>query len=141
MPSKWPALQVVVPGIPRPKGSLKVWETANGPVVTHDNVNLKDWMEDVAWSAQDEMQKHRRQRLQGPVALVVTFYLPRPKSLAKSVLSHIKKPDLDKLARGANDALTGVVFEDDRQVVEIHCYKRYAVGEPMTVMTISEVEV
>jgi hypothetical protein len=38
-------------------------------------------------------------------------------------------PDLDKLVRGLNDALTGVVFEDDSQIDQIVAVKRYGVPE------------
>ncbi len=37
-------------------------------------------------------------------------------------------PDVDKLARCALDALSGVVIKDDAQVVELYARKRY--GEP-----------
>ena len=37
-------------------------------------------------------------------------------------------PDIDKLARCALDALTGIVFRDDAQIVDLHATKRY--GEP-----------
>lgn len=42
-----------------------------------------------------------------------------------------QRPDGDKLTRAIWDALTGVAFEDDSQVVEWHGVKRRAeVGEP-----------
>ena len=37
-------------------------------------------------------------------------------------------PDIDKLARCALDALTGIVFEDDAQVTELRLRKGF--GEP-----------
>jgi Holliday junction resolvase RusA-like endonuclease len=33
--------------------------------------------------------------------------------------------DLDKLLRSTNDALTGVLFDDDRQVISIDATRRY----------------
>ena len=62
----------------------------------------------------------------GPVVLSVSFYLARPKSLPKKVRQHAKRPDLDKLIRGATDALTGIVWKDDAQVVTILATKAYA---------------
>jgi crossover junction endodeoxyribonuclease RusA len=64
--------------------------------------------------------------LTGPVRLLVAFYLPRPKSLPKKVLHHVKKPDLDKLVRSVKDGLTRVAWKDDSQVVDVKAIKRYA---------------
>jgi Holliday junction resolvase RusA-like endonuclease len=40
-------------------------------------------------------------------------------------LAHEHSPDLDKLVRATMDALTDVVYEDDRQVTEIRALKLY----------------
>lgn len=38
---------------------------------------------------------------------------------------HTRKPDLDKLTRSIKDALTGVIYNDDSQIVGLHCFKEY----------------
>jgi Holliday junction resolvase RusA-like endonuclease len=63
----------------------------------------------------------------GPVELVVDFYFDRPKSQKKAIYK-TTKPDVDKLARLVADSLTGVVFKDDAQVVQMICRKDY--GSP-----------
>ncbi len=45
------------------------------------------------------------------------------------------KPDLDNLAKGIKDALTGMMWIDDAQVVDLIMHKYYAV-EPCAVVTI-----
>jgi Holliday junction resolvase RusA-like endonuclease len=40
------------------------------------------------------------------------------------------KPDLDKLARAVLDALTGVYYLDDAQVVSLDLQKAYTHGAP-----------
>lgn len=74
----------------------------------------------------------------GPVSVTVQFYLPRPKSLARKVEHHLKKPDVDKLARCLLDALTGVLIPDDRCVVELHAAKTYSTppAEPRADVTV-----
>jgi crossover junction endodeoxyribonuclease RusA len=63
----------------------------------------------------------------GPVQVDLCFWLPKPKSLPKRrPCSPTKKPDLDKLIRSVLDALTGVVWNDDAQVVCLVCSKHYA---------------
>ncbi|MBQ1296107.1 MAG: RusA family crossover junction endodeoxyribonuclease, partial [Clostridiales bacterium] len=63
-----------------------------------------------------------------PVVLEVTFYLAKPKSNKLKEPSN-KKADLDKLVRAVNDALSGLVFYDDSQVVEINASKEWVTEE------------
>jgi crossover junction endodeoxyribonuclease RusA len=71
-----------------------------------------------------------------PMRVGVRFHFARPKShfkrdgvtLSKSAPEEATSHglgDLDKLARSVNDALSGVLFNDDRQVVEMHLAKAY----------------
>lgn len=64
------------------------------------------------------------------VSVILQFTFARPKShMLKSGL----KPtaplfphcDCDNLAKGCLDAMTGIVWYDDDQVVELHVYKQY----------------
>lgn len=63
---------------------------------------------------------------EGPLRIRATFYLQRPKSRRKADRHPDRKPDIDKLARAALDALTGVWFADDAQICELELAKRYA---------------
>lgn len=40
-----------------------------------------------------------------------------------------KKPDADNILKAVLDALNGVAYEDDRQVVEVLCIKKYIGGD------------
>jgi crossover junction endodeoxyribonuclease RusA len=63
------------------------------------------------------------------VILRVSFHLKRPKSLAKKQEAHTKRPDVDKLARSCLDAISGILFEDDAQVMCLVATKRYGTPE------------
>lgn len=52
----------------------------------------------------------------------------------------LKKPDVDNVAKIILDALNGIAYRDDKQVVELHVKKLYA-GESGVGVTISEMEV
>jgi len=61
---------------------------------------------------------------EGPIGLSLIFIHKRPKSGVNSkrdtVTYKVTSPDLDKLIRSVLDALTEVVYVDDRQVANIH---------------------
>lgn len=52
----------------------------------------------------------------------------------------LKKPDVDNVAKIILDALNGIAYRDDKQVVTLIVKKSYA-GESGVGVTISEVEV
>lgn len=110
-------------GIPQPKGSTRAFMRPGMkfPVVTSDNPKTKPWQQAVAEAA----QRVAGQPLVGPVRLELDFALVRPKSLPKRVHAHTKKPDLDKLVRAVKDALKGVLYLDDAQVVALSATKGY----------------
>src|SRR5690606_38386495 len=76
--------------------------------------------------------------IEGPVVVTFMFMLARPKSHFSKAkgregkvgeqyrpLEHTTKPDLLKLARSTEDALTGVVWVDDAQVTRMKLHKNY----------------
>lgn len=81
-----------------------------------------------------------------PIALELQFLFARPKSMvwkkrAMPRTLHTTKPDVDNLCKAVMDALSGIIFEDDRQVAKLVVSKGYCAGheEPHTVIKISEV--
>lgn len=70
-----------------------------------------------------------------PVEITFWFTIARPKShLNKSGIKKnaplFPKGDWDNLAKGVQDAMNGIVWYDDSQVVDAHVYKRYGrIGE------------
>ena len=70
----------------------------------------------------------------GPLRLEVTFVMPRPLSHRKkdgsiatgAPATHTVKPDATKLLRAIEDALTGIAWVDDAQIVVQYVMKRYA---------------
>ena len=85
----------------------------------------------------------------GAVKVRVWFYFQRPKShyTSKGLLrkgaprEHTKKPDTDKLVRLVLDALTGVAYHDDSQVVDEHGKKYYADHNELYIMIESDSDV
>jgi hypothetical protein len=107
-------------------------------VATHDNPKTKSWQLLIAEAASEAIRaRNLNEResgqgvsawrvLDGPVRLSVAFYLSRPKSLPKRVVANTKGYDTDKLARLILDALQGLAYANDSQVVELVAGKFYA---------------
>lgn len=70
---------------------------------------------------------------EGPIYVKLIFNMPIPKSFSKKKreeagcqrIQYTKKPDLDNLAKAVLDALNGVAFTDDSQIVRLGMEKRY----------------
>jgi Holliday junction resolvase RusA-like endonuclease len=71
--------------------------------------------------------------------MALTFYLLRPKTLPKKVVHHVKTPDLDNLVKGIWDALKGITYADDSQVVKLIASKEYH-PEPGVLIIIDEIK-
>lgn len=112
----------VVRGLPQPKGSARAFVVRGRAVVTSDTKGLKSWEQTIRFQLQD----FEGPVWEGPIGLALTFYLPRPQSAPKRVLYPFRKPDLSKLWRGAEDALSGIVIRDDAQIVTAQIDKRFA---------------
>ena len=82
-----------------------------------------------------------------PLEIVINVYFEIPKSATKKareqmILGYVrptKKPDADNLMKTICDALNGLCFQDDSQIVEATINKWYAV-EPKAEITIREKE-
>ena len=72
--------------------------------------------------------------LETPVSVFLYVRLPVPQSYSKkrteACLSGLerpcKKPDIDNIAKTYLDAMNGVIFKDDTQVVDLHVKKVYS---------------
>lgn len=114
-------------GIPQTKGSTRMFQGKDMkfPIITNDNKKNKPWAQTVSAMA----QQHRVDGcpFDGAIRLELVFLMPIPKSLPKRDPAFmLKKPDLDKMTRSVKDALSGVLYVDDKQVVHTDIKKLYA---------------
>lgn len=61
-----------------------------------------------------------------PLYVAITFYMRRPRTGPDHP---IKGRDLDNMAKLVLDAMNGLVYPDDAQVVEMHVRKTWASGD------------
>lgn len=79
--------------------------------------------------AKTQMLLKSMERFIGPVEMMIHFEYRRPK---KTVLSS-PRADLDNLMKAVGDALNGIVFDDDRQVVVLGGMKEWSHRDFITV--------
>jgi crossover junction endodeoxyribonuclease RusA len=123
----WLGVRFEVDGLPIAQGSLRAFVVKGRAVVTQGGdaarrASLGAWRQSVAARA----KQAGATPVSGPVALTLTFRLPRPASRPKRERAPDRKPDLDRLVRSVLDALTGLAFRDDAQVVRLDAEKCYA---------------
>jgi Holliday junction resolvase RusA-like endonuclease len=147
------ALAFVVLGRPQPAGSKRAFPIrragkVTGVAVVDDAKRSAPWKDSVAAAA--NMAHAGGPPLLGPLELTVDFYLARPAGHYGTGRNHERvkpsspafpavRPDATKLVRAVEDALTGLVWRDDAQVVVQAVRKRYGTPERAEV-TIIELE-
>jgi Holliday junction resolvase RusA-like endonuclease len=129
-----PLVEFTVHGEPKGAGSKKAFRTPSGHMnVTESIKGSKAWQHQVAQVA---AQAWGGELLDGPLVVHFDFYAPRPRAHfgtgrnAGTVKSSAParpttRPDVLKLARAVEDALTGTVWRDDSQIVEERLSKHY----------------
>lgn len=126
-----PAITIVVRGTPAPQGSKR--HVGNG-VMVESSKKVKPWRQDVHAAALAAVGPGWMP-LDGPLAVSMVFTVRhRPASKpawwplgvrwSKTLMWRpASTPDLSKLLRATEDALTGVIWKDDARVAE---YRRLA---------------
>ncbi len=125
-----------IPGHPKPQGSKKAFVNAKTgrAAMVESCKQVKPWRESIAFIAG---MNFKDAPIATPVEMSITFFFPRPKShYGTGKHSRVLKanapeymatpPDLDKLTRAVCDALTGVIYSDDKQICHFTVCKLYA---------------
>lgn len=95
-----------------------------GVVITNDNPKNKAWAKLVADAAMEA--KGSSALWTSAVDLALLFWVRRPAKIpaGRGTLPTVR-PDIDKMARSVIDALTGVAYKDDSQIVTLTVRKEY----------------
>lgn len=127
----------------RRDGSL-VTREGGAPVinVTDDNAKSKSWKQEIAKAAL-AARGAGVPLLDGPLRVWMGFCRVRPKGHTKANGELTKagrgadypttKPDVLKLARAAEDAMTGILYRDDAQIVDERLVKMWGEREVLYV--------
>jgi Holliday junction resolvase RusA-like endonuclease len=133
-----PAITIIVHGLPAPQGSKK---HVGGGVMIESSKKVKPWRQDVKYAALEATDTIAGWTpLDGPLIASMTFAFARPKGHYRTGRNaHLLRdtaplrpavmPDLSKILRSTEDALTGVVWADDARVVEYVRLGKYYAGD------------
>lgn len=116
-------------GKSRPKFS-----TVNGHAVAYTPQKTANYETLVKLSYQQQCGDCKPFDKDVPLTAVIHAYFPIPKSVSKrkreimsgGLFPHTKKPDTDNLAKCVLDALNGIAYQDDSQIVALRVTKYYA---------------
>jgi len=138
------SIRIEVQGVAQPAGSKRPFKRGDGSLGVRDaNDNARVWKNQVADKA--ALAMYDRDMLCGPLAMLVTFYVRRPRShygtgrnenvlKANAPYYPSTRPDTLKLTRAVEDALTGIVYRDDAQISMQLTIRRYDETPRVTVL-------
>jgi len=138
----------IVYGTAAPQGSKR--HIGNG-VMLESSERVRPWRQDVRFAALEKRPPDWD--MTKPMRLLLEFRFSRPQSHygTKNGVTYLKanapaQPvsarlgDIDKLSRAVLDALTGVAYLDDRQVIQLEASKGYLKEQdasPLTIIAIA----
>lgn len=145
-------LRFVAIGTPAPMGSARGFPVRRkngqtGVVIAKDNPATRSYQAVVYAAAADA---YSGELLRGPLSVSLTFTFRRPaghygtgrnaerlRPGAPMAPANRGTGDVDKLCRATLDALEGVVYADDAQVVDLHALKRWGAPESVEVVVVT----
>ncbi|MBJ6360840.1 RusA family crossover junction endodeoxyribonuclease [Paenibacillus sp. GCM10012307] len=136
-------IQFTVYGEPVAQGRPRA-STQGGFVRMYDPAKSRDYKDYVRIAASEHAPA---KLLDGPLAMMVIAYRPIPKSFSKKKAADaeagqiypVSKPDADNYLKGIKDALKGIMWVDDSQVVDAYVRKRYSF-KPRIEVTIRQIK-
>ena len=108
--------------LPYPPSANRYWRNVNGRIVV--SADAKAYKAGVWMQA----QQARLQPFSGPVAVYVHAYRPR------------KTGDLDNANKVLLDALCGIAYQDDAQIVELHSWRHDDAQNPRVEVEVRQVQ-
>ena len=136
-------IEFVIPGEPVAQGRPRA-TTIGGRVRMYDPAKSKNYKKHVSAIAKLNAPK---KPLETPLRVKLDIYRPMLKSMSKKrrelanarIYRPITKPDNSNYAKGIEDALNGIIYKDDSQIVDLIVRKYYS-DDPRVEVLIEEVE-
>lgn len=136
-------IEFTIPGEPIPQARPRA-SRQRGRVVMYDPPKSRDYKQYVALIARQYAPK---KLYEGELDVHLKIYRPIPKSTTKKnralknagIKRPIVRPDNSNYAKGIEDALNGIIYKDDSQIVDLKVSKFYS-DDPRVEVKIRELE-
>lgn len=131
---------LTIPGEPIAKARPRM--TKSGHVYTPQRtVDYERWVQTLF------VEEYGQPRMEGAILLQLDLHFGIPKSRSKGTRERMrqglerpcKRPDIDNCLKSVSDALNGIAYKDDSQIVTAVIQKFWA-DEPRAVVTIEELD-
>jgi len=137
-------LKIVIPGTPVPQLRPRAVRMGKG-IRMYDPKKVKDYKKYVASVAKQEW---KQEPLESALTVSIDVYRDIQKSGSKKnkqmkedeIILPTNKPDITNYVKGIEDALNGIVYADDSQIVELIARKFYS-HEPRIEITVQEAKI
>jgi Holliday junction resolvase RusA-like endonuclease len=132
-------IKLTIPG--KPLGKQRPRVTQTGVTYTPEKtVNYETLVKQLY------IQKYCQQQLEGPIKATITAYMYIPKSASKkrkagmltNEIRPCKTPDWDNIGKIITDALNGLAYKDDKQIVDARVIKLYG-DKPRVEVVLEEI--
>ena len=137
-------VEFIRPGNPQPQGRPRAGRRGN-KIVMYDPKESKEYKQYVALIAKQHAPKTL---LEGALSVRIKIYREIPKSTTKKdralIFEGIKRPvvkaDTSNYVKGIEDALNGIIYKDDSQIVDLYASKFYS-DNPRVEIEVREIDI
>ena len=142
-------IEFTVPGEPQSKGRPRFYHNGKfvkaytpEQTVSFENLVKLAWMQRAEEPFSEPIRK-----LEGAIRAEIRAFFPIPKSASKKKHEQMAggkirpitvRKDADNICKSILDALNGIAYDDDRQIVELLAYKFYS-ETPKAVVILEEI--
>lgn len=127
-------LEIYIPGKAVPQGRPRFATIGKG-VRAYDpkqSVDYKSWVKHCALEVMGKAGVAIIPR-DIPLHMILNVTIVKPASVPKRRLCPVVKPDLDNIQKTIQDALEGITYQADQQIVSVRAVKRYGACDSVTV--------
>ena len=133
-----------IPGKAQAKQRPKFNRLSGRAYTPKQTISFENWVKDCYFRSISSIDNKPTDK---PLKVSITMYVEIPQSKSKKQkekmltgeIKPIVKPDVDNVAKSILDALNGIIYLDDKQVVDLRVRKQYA-EVPSVSVWISEVQ-
>lgn len=125
-------IRIIITGDPVAKGRPRTVKLPDGSITTHTPKKSRRWEQDARMVAREQVGDMALHQGAVGIRVVAAFSIPKGwtkwkvEAALKGKVCHTVRPDGDNILKAVKDALNGIIWRDDSQVVRATVEKRYS---------------